>query len=55
MRDTMDNRNDEPYEEVTFRFFTWELKCKKPGKNTIKILVIISLLIISVIALIKYA
>jgi hypothetical protein len=51
----MGDRDDDPYEEFSFRFFTWELKCKKPGKNTIRILVIISILIISVIALIKYS
>jgi hypothetical protein len=49
------DQQDGPHEEFSFRFWTWELKAKKPGKNTIIMLMIISVLIIALVALVKYA
>jgi hypothetical protein len=47
--------NDDTGEEFSFRFWNWELKAKRPGRNTIKIVVIISLLIVAVTAMIIYS
>lgn len=42
-----------PEEEFSFRFWTWEVKCKKPGDNSIKILLIVAALIVSLTVIIR--